>query len=174
MKRDEWFYLKLLTIIFVGICPYIIAISEWPLISLSSAWNTPLQPLFILMNAATSYFFFSIVLWRIPAICLMLLTAFSVKFYPGIHDVLAIIFFLSALRAMIIPERFLEYLWIYLFGGAITLSKAFGFRYGILIGEVVSITALCLYHLEILIYKQSLIKKRDKLSNNWPCDERSN
>lgn len=104
----------------------------------------------------------------------MLLTAFSVEFYPNIHDVLAVVFFISALRAMIIPKRFLEYLWIYLFGGTIALSKVFGFRYGILIGEVVSITALCLYHLELLIYRQSLVKKRDKLSNNWPCDERSN
>lgn len=174
MIRDEWFYLKLFTIVFVSICPYIISISEWPIISLSAAWTTPLQPLFILMNAATSYFFFLIPLWRLPAICLMLLTVFSVEFYPNIHDVLAVVFFISALRAMVIPERFLEYLWIYLFGGVIALSKSFGFRYGVLIGEVVSITALCLYHLELLIYKQSLLKKRDKLSNNWPCDERSN
>lgn len=64
-------------------------------ISISSMWGTDLQPLFILTNAMTSYFFFQTKHWIIPSVFLLLLTAFSVNMYPILHNILAVSFFLS-------------------------------------------------------------------------------
>lgn len=153
MKIEEWFWLKIVTILFVGVCPYIIAFSNPELISLSKSWETPYQPLFILMNAATSYFFFSMPKWQLPSIFLTLLTAFSVVRHPDMHDAIAGLFFISSVYALYTSHRFREYMIFYLFGGLVAFKS-------IMWGEVIAITTLSFYHLELLIYKQKLLNRK--------------
>jgi len=152
MTFEKWFWLKILTILFVGVCPYIIAFNNPDLISLSKSWETPYQPLFILMNAATSYFFFLMPKWQLSSFCLMLLTAFSLQMYPDIHDIIALGFFVVTFYALYSSQRFEEYIIFYLFGGLVAFKN-------IMWGEVISITALSTYHLELLIYKQKLLNR---------------
>ena len=152
MILEKWFWLKCLTILFVGVCPYVIAINYPDLISLSKSWETPLQPLFILMNVATSYFFFLMPKWQLSSLFLMLLTAFSLPMYPNMHDLMAFLFFVATFYTLYTSHRFEEYMIFYLFGGLIAFKN-------IMWGEIISITALSFYHLELLIYKQKLLNR---------------
>ena len=88
---------RLFTSIIAVIQPFIIYLTCGHLDSISQSWNTPLQPLFIFTNALVSYFFFDLPKWRISAVLLLLLTVFSVESYVDIHNVLAILFFISCI-----------------------------------------------------------------------------
>jgi hypothetical protein len=83
--------------------------------SISSIWLTGLQPLFIITNACTSYFLFDIKGWWIPAILLLLLTAFSIEFNSIIHNILAVSFFLSCVKSLGGIKRLSWYIFPYVF-----------------------------------------------------------
>jgi hypothetical protein len=112
--------------------------------SISSIWSTGLQPLFIITNACTSYFLFDIRGWKIPAILLLLLTAFSIEFNLVIHNILAGLFFLSSFGSLrgirrlgwyVFPYGFSLLLWLFL---------------GMFWGEVFAIYIICVYHINLL------------------------
>ena len=105
---------RLFTAIIAVLQPFIIYFSCGDLISLSQSWNTPLQPLFIFTNALVSYFFFDLPKWRISAVLLLLLTVFSVESYVDIHNVLAILFFISCVFPLWSIKRFRLYIPVYL------------------------------------------------------------
>ncbi len=127
--------------------------------SISSTWDTMLQPLFIITNAVTSFFFFSIKRWRIPSFFLLMLTAFSVDFSPVFHNVLATLFFLTCVYPLVYIKRFSYYIFIYVFGLFIWLL------FGLFWFEVFNVYVLCVYHLHIMIYRYKL-KKEKKLINS--------
>ena len=96
---SEWgdkkkFYVKFFTILFSLVTPFLMLILQGKLNSLSSYWNTPLQPLFILGNCMTSFIFLSLPKWRLSGIFLILLTIFSVEYYSSLHDIFATLFFI--------------------------------------------------------------------------------
>jgi hypothetical protein len=144
VKRNS-FYDSLIRIIILILCflsPFLM-LTYGKKISISSYWETPLQPLFLMTNALTTYMFFNIPKWRISAILLFLLTIFSVEYYPKIHDVFAIGFFVSNLYPLLSIKRYRLMIMPY-FLSLIWLPDIFWV-------EVQAIIILCIYHLILII-----------------------
>jgi len=143
------YYLRLAVILLALITPIFFLVSEGYLPSISSYWRTPVQPLFIITNAATSYYFFgSHNTWKIPATFLLLLTAFSVDSYPMVHNIFAILFFISCLIPLYKTHHYQEFFWIY-------MSSVVFMPLSMTLGESLAIAVLCVYHALMLnkIYK---------------------
>ena len=156
VKRYD-FYLKLVVILISILQPFILLFTCGKLWSISSYWETPMQPLFIVVNAATSYYFFSTDKWLIPSVFLLLLTAFSIEMYPIIHNILAGMFFISCCYPLLSLKRFRFFGIIYL------LSLVIFYFFGMLWFEIYCVLILGSYHLSILLYKNYLDNLR--LSN---------
>ena len=149
------FDLRYLVIIFAMLLPIVIVIMfgvDFP--SLSSSWQTVLQPLFIITNAVTSFYFFSLKRWKIPSVFLMLLTAFSVDMSPMFHNILAGGFFLTCLYPLMWFKRFSYYVYIYLFSGVIW------WLFGLFWFEVWGVYTLCIFHIHVLWYKKILMGRK--------------
>lgn len=144
-----------ITVILISLIHPFILLSYGELPSMSSYWNTPLQPLFIFVNATTSFFLFSTNNWRIPSLFLLLLTAFSVFLYPIIHYTFAILFFTSCIYPLLKTKRFKYYPILY------SLSLIVGLFKGLLWLEIYCVLILTTYHLHTLLYKEYLLKKRN-------------
>jgi hypothetical protein len=148
-------YIKIFVIILSIIQPFILLSICGELWSLSSYWRTPLQPMFIIINAATSYFFFSTDKWLVPSIFLLLLTAFSIDLYPTTHNVFAGLFFLSCNYPLLTLKRFQFFGVLYIMSIFVLLSS------GMLWFEIYCVLILGSYHLTILLYKHYLDKLRE-------------
>lgn len=122
--------------------------------SISSIWLTGLQPLFIITNACTSYFLFDIKGWRIPAILLLLLTAFSIEFNSIIHNILAVSFFLSCVKSLGGIKRLSWYIFPYV------ISLFIGLFLGMFWGEVFAVYVICAYHINAMYIAYKLNKGR--------------
>ena len=59
--------------------------------------STEYECIFIFINACTSYFFFGYrkLTWKVMGISLLLLTCFDTNYFPIIHNIFAIIFFVT-------------------------------------------------------------------------------
>lgn len=148
------FWLKLSVILLALIIPFAMLLIHGPESSISNYWNTPMQPLYIIVNASTSYFLFSLNRWKFSACLLFLITAFSVEYYPTLHTIFAICFFVSNLWPLFyIKQKYIGYFYLY----AISI---FFFPFNVLVGEIIAITSLCLYHAHVLIYVKWLLTKR--------------
>ena len=152
-------YIKLIVILLSIIQPFVFLSICGELWSISSYWRTPLQPMFILVNAATSYFFFSTDKWQVPSFLLLLLTAFSLEMYPTTHNVLAGLFFLSCTYPLMTLKRFQFFGVLYLMSFLVLLYS------GMLWFEIYCVLILGSYHLTILIYKNRLDKLRGQSSH---------
>jgi hypothetical protein len=125
-------------------------------VSISSYWETSMQPLFIFVNASTSYYLFSIKNWWIPAFFLMLLTSFSVTNFFIVHNIFAISFFffcgVSILKSKIK---------IYIFPYILSLIPLF---FGSLIwAEVMGILTVCLFHFHRYVKFNIINSSRNKI-----------
>ncbi len=157
-KRD--FIYRVFVVILSLLQPIIILIVLGEAPSISSSWNTPLQPLFITVNAMTSYFFFSSHRWEIPSVLLLLLTAFSVESFPIMHNIFAIGFFIMCMYPIFKLKRWRYYGILYLIGVVIVM------RYGLFWGEFWCVWVLCIYHIHIVVYMYKIgIKRRYHLDN---------
>ena len=159
MKGKLDFLLRLSVVIIAMASPFICLLIEGELPSYSQYWITDVRPLFIFTNAATSYFLFSVRKWRIPAICLMLLTAFSYDQYFLIHNVTAICFFITCSISISYTMRYQYYILPYL------SSLIILFLFGIYWGEVAAISVICAYHLHRLIAYNKIENTRKKLKS---------
>lgn len=151
------FILKLSLILISVLQPFILISTQGWLWSISSYWNTPLQPLFILINAGTSYYFFHNEKWQVPGIFLLLLTAFSVQNYLFIHNIFATCFFLSCIYPMVYIKRFRILAFLYLM--SIPLYPLIG----MLLFEIYCVLVIGIYHLCILLYKRHLELNRSSI-----------
>jgi hypothetical protein len=142
-------YIRFAAILLAVLQPFLLIIFEGELKSISSYWETSFQPLFIFVNAATSYFLFATEKWRLPSFFLLSLTAFSVELYPQVHNLLAVSFFISAAISLKRCKRFGFYFYPYL------ISPLFLFH-SILLTEIYCVLILCGYHTHMLIYTHSL------------------
>ena len=138
-----WFIVKYFAIFIAITVPAILLLTQGQLRSISAYWNTPMQPLFILSNALTSYHLYTTKKWIIPAIFLSLLTAFSVEYHQLTHDILAFSFFVSCLYPLFTTKR---YKWC---GWAFLISLPIFFR-SIFYAEWYAIVVMCTYHSLIL------------------------
>ncbi len=142
---------RILTIILAITYPFFCVLIAGYKPSLSQYWNTTLQPIFILSNILTVYYFIQIKNWRIPAIFLFLLTIFSISFYGNLHNIFAICFFISAFIPLCKTKRFTYTFYIYLLGGCLI-------PFNLLVGEIIIISTIGLYHF-LLLTKLKKIKK---------------
>lgn len=152
MLRSPYYRIRLLVIILAAAAPAVlIAMCGW-LPSLSSYWNTSAQPLFIISNAATSYYLFFESKWKRSAFALMLLTAFSIEYWPVIHNVLAVCFFLLTLIPMYQSKRFCWIICTY-------IASVLGLFHSLLLAEIIGILNLCLYNI-LMLRKMYRLKKK--------------
>jgi hypothetical protein len=149
-------YLKLAVILISISQPFILIGTQGWLWSISSYWNTPMQPIFIFVNAGTSYYFLHNEKWQVPGIFLLLLTAFSVEQYKLIHNIFAAGFFLSCLYPMLHLKRFRILGFLYLL-----CIPLFPFI-GMLFFEIYCVVIVGIYHLCILLYKEYLDRTRQQ------------
>lgn len=144
MNRWDLFE-RLFTSFLAVIQPFIIFFLYGDDHAISKSWDTPLQPLFIITNALTSFFFFKIPKWRIPAILLLLLTSFSVTDYFILHNIFATLFFVFSGISLWSLKKFRYYLGLFL------LSFLFLFH-GLFWTETFGIIVLVLYHMHVMFY----------------------
>lgn len=140
-NKDENFYEFLIRIVILMICfisPFIMLFGYGKLVSISSYWESPFQPLFIVSNALTTYIFVNLPKWRISAVLLFLLTVFSVEYHPTLHDIFAIGFFVINLYPLLSIKRYRLFVIPY-FLSLIWLPDIFWV-------EVHAIIVLCIYH----------------------------
>ena len=130
--------------------PFIMLFFHGKLVSISSYWETPFQPLFILSNALTTYIFITLPKWRISAIFLFLLTIFSVEYHHSLHNIFAIGFFILNLYPLLSIKRYRLLTIPYLLS-LVWLPNLFW-------SEVHAIIVLCLYH-TLLMWKFYKLKK---------------
>jgi len=112
----------------------------WP--SLSSYWRTPAQALFILSNAATAFYFFTQPSWRVPAILLTALTAFSLDFFPNAHNLLAVAFFVSCIAPLWQNAHSVRFKLVYPF-----VLSALLLAHSLLLAEIVAIEILVIHQM---------------------------
>jgi hypothetical protein len=149
--------IKIIVIFISLIYPFILWSIEGELNSLSQYWNTSLQPLFILANVMTAYFFFTLDDWKISSVLLVLVTSFSVKLYPNIHNLVAVLFFISCLFPIYKSKRYKFYFYLYM------VSPIIGIFWGLLYLEIYSIIVLCSYHLHSIIHVMTVLYQKHKL-----------
>lgn len=121
--------------------------------SLSAFWETPMVALFIMMNTVTASFFYTLDNWRLPAILLMLTTALPVTYFGDLHNILAVLFFISAGYAVLTSKRF-NWLAIFLVPAIILSFQS------LLIGEIIAIDVISIYHGMVLWKREKINKKR--------------
>ena len=144
------FALKIGIILLSFITPFVMLFSCGKMNSISAYWDTPLQPLFILSNALTTYVFMDLPKWRLSGIFLFLLTIFSLEYYNNLHDIFAIMFFIVNLYPLYSLKRYRFVIVPYLLS-CVWLPDLFWF-------EVQAITVLCVYHLDLLIKVRTITK----------------
>jgi len=159
MSKKLDFLLRIVVIIVALASPFICIGTEGELNSYSQYWSTDIRPLFIFTNAATSYFLFSMDRWKFPAICLLLLTAFSHDQYFWVHNITAICFFVLCAISILSSRKF-QFFIIPYFSSIIILVTS-----GILGAEVFAITVICIYHFVRLIEYHIIESTRKKLKN---------
>ena len=147
------FIFKLMVIIISMISPLVMVIYNNDISSLSSYWNTPLQPLFIISNLLTSLILITIPKWKLSGIFLLILTCFSVEYYSSFHDFIATLFFLCNLSPLYSIKKYRIFVFIYLMG-IIWYPSLLWF-------EIHAILVLCIYHLFVLISYNKIQNKRN-------------
>jgi hypothetical protein len=158
MIKSFDFIRRLFVIVLAILQPFIIYFYCGELTSISQSWETDLQFLFILTNALVSYFFFELDEWKIPAMFLLLLTSFSVPDHFWIHNIFAILFFVTCLVPLYLTKRFKFYLPIYLISILFLVFNSFFWM------EVWGILTLCSYHLHLMLYKVCLLSRHSSNS----------
>jgi hypothetical protein len=154
------FILRIIVVIVSLLQPLIILIVLGDIPSISSVWDTSLQPLFIIVNAMTSYFFFSAHRWWISGILLMLLTAFSVESFEMSHNILAVLFFISCMYPIYKLRRWRYYLIPYLVGAPLCS------QFGLFWAEFWCAWVLCIYHIHVVVHMYKLgVKRRNYLDS---------
>ncbi len=147
------YILRMAVIALALITPIIFLATEGYLPSLSNYWRTPLQPLFILANASTAYYFFGFHnRWRIPAVFLLLLTAFSIDSYPMVHNVVAVLFFVSCLIPLHKTKYYKHFFWAY-------ICSILFVPISVTLGEFLSTSVLCVFH-ALMIHKIYKVQKK--------------
>ena len=162
MNKDEiyWDYIKIGVVILSILSPFLyMVIAQELLPSLSSYWRTPAQPLFVITNASVSYFLFNVKGWRASSVLLLLLTAFSIDYFPITHNVLAVFFFLCNLYPMLTIKRGRNYIFPY-------LGIVFFVVFGILWYEIAAILVISFYHGSILLTKIKIERERSSEIGN--------
>lgn len=133
-------FVKFAVILLAALSPFIYILVCGQLVSLSSYWETSMQPMFIFVNASTSYYLFTIKNWWIPSFLLMVITAFSVTQFFWTHNIFAIAFFIFS-GISLIRSKIQWYIFPYLCSVIPLLFR------NILWAEIIGLLVICVFHL---------------------------
>lgn len=153
------YILRLCVVIFAALSPFICLFLVGYRSSLSQYWNTPMQPLFVFANAATSYYLITIKNWKLSSILLILLTAFSVEYYNSIHNIFAVVFFITTAISLWKANHFKFCFWIY-------LTSLIALPFSMLYAEIIAIFSMCIFHLLTLNKVYNIQQKRIEVNQN--------
>ena len=156
--KSYGYYWRMATILCSSIYPVLCLLLCGYRDSLSQYWNTEIQPLFLLCNVATSYYFLQVKEWKLSGLLLLLLTVFSVDMYGNVHNVFAVLFFLSVMHPFIKTKRYRYLSYSYILGGIICLHS-------LLIGEIICIFIISTYHY-LILFKFKTIQEYNERNNN--------
>lgn len=148
--------LKIGIIILAALSPFVYILVYGQYYSISSYEDTLLQPMFIFINAVTSYYLFSIKNWWIPAALLMLITSFSVSMFFWTHNIFAILFFIFC-AVSILRSRLKWYFLPYLISIIPLIYK------NILWAEIIAIFTVCIFHLHRYVKYRNFKKNKRHL-----------
>jgi len=112
--------------------------------------------MFIVVNTSTAFYLTQIKNWKMSALTLLLLTAFSIALFPNTHNVLAILFFIVTIYPLWITHHFKWVVWLYMISLLI-------FPFNMLIAEIVAMWLVCLHQGLVLI---KLYKLSNRVKNN--------
>ena len=118
-------------------------------VTLSTLAGTPLEPFLISTAATTSLSLFASRSWRVPAILILFLAAFSVHLYPVTHNVIAGAFYLTSFYLILTDKR----LNFYALGIAASIISS---TFGLLWFEVTANLAVIGFHLHYAILRYNL------------------
>ena len=147
---------RVLAMILGIFCPMVMIICYPDIKSLSGFWNTPMVPMFIIMNIVTAYFFYLLPNWKFAAVVLFLLTAFPIGFFDTFHNILAVLFFVACMYAIAQSTRYSWLVFPFIIAIIIAAKSLFW-------AEVVSIYVICAYHLLTLRKRVKLVKQRKNI-----------
>jgi len=137
-------HLKLLTILLALFEPIaIILYFGYDFKSFSKVWGSELESWFIVSNFLIVHCFSEHPKWRLPALWLLLLTAFSTSVWSSCHNLFAVFFFLSCVYSLTEFKRMQPYLIIY------CCSVIIGIFFGLFWFETYALVVLCAYHLHL-------------------------
>lgn len=140
---------------FLGIfCPLVMVAWIPDQVSLSDYFDTPAVPLFISMNIVTAYFFYLLPNWKIPGVLLFLVTAIPVQYYMVLHDIIAILFFISCIAAVWKSNRYRFLIVPFIF----SISTI---PFSLLWAEIFGIWSICAFHL-LMVWERNRIQKEKK------------
>ncbi len=156
--KSYGFYWRLLTIVSCCLYPLLcLAINGYE-VSLSKYFDTSTQPIYLLCNIATVYYFLQLKEWSIPGVLLLFVTVFSVSEYPITHNAFAVLFFVTMLIALLQSKRFKYIRYIFILGLLSCL-------YSLLIGEIICIFAVSFHHY-LFMLKFKTIKEYNERNNS--------
>lgn len=150
-------HVRIFLIALAALAPFIYMFFEGIKYSISSYWEGPMQPLFIFVNAFTSYFLFSMKNWWIPAFLLMLLTAFSVDKFYEIHNIFAISFFIFSGISILRSKKERWCIILYFLSVIPLLGKS------IIFSEIFAILSICIFHFFRFLRYSKISKERNFL-----------
>lgn len=139
----------------LGIACPLIMISWFPEVkSLSGFFETEAVPLFIVMNIVTAYFFYLLPNWKISGVLLFLVTAVPLHYYKHLHDILAVLFFISCIFAVWKSNRY-RFL---IFPFMISISII---PFSLLWAEISGIYSICIFH-TLMVWERNRLQKEKK------------
>jgi hypothetical protein len=153
------YLLRVCVVVFAALSPFICLFFHGYEKSISSYWNTEMQPLFIIANSLTAYYLIGIPKWRLSACLLLLTTAFSIEYYPMVHNIVAVGFFITSMYPLYKANNFTFCRWLYMI--ALPLVP-----FSLLYAEMVAILVICTFHLLVLNKVYSIQKERVELSES--------
>ncbi len=142
--RSYGYYWRLSTIVGCCLYPILCVLIDGYEISLSKYFHTSVQPLYLLCNIATVYYFLQLKDWSIPGVLLLFLTIFSVDKYMMLHNIFAVAFFLSVFYALTRSKRYTYLKYIFMIGLVCC-------AYSLLLGEIICIFTASLHHYLFLL-----------------------
>lgn len=151
------YLLRVCVVLFAAFSPFFCLLFSGYEKSLSQYWVTEMQPVFIIANSLTAYYLIGIPKWKLSACLLLLVTAFSIEYYPEIHNIVAIMFFIVCIYPLHIANNYKFCKWIYLLAIPIV-------PFSLLFAEIIAIIAICMFHLLTLNKLYNIQKERVELN----------
>ncbi len=123
--------------------------------SLSEYFYTPMGPFFVAILTLTCYLLFTMPKWIPSAVLLSCVIMFPNREFPVIHNVTAVLFFITSAIAILFENRYIFVGWLMLIFSPIAIFDLF-------FTEVVMIACVSSYHLKKLLIIKRLLKTNQK------------